>query len=187
MKKIFLAIMLIFSATSLTKAQTFDNVTFLGVDYSAVNVLYADETSEQFISAFERINQLMISEPEKYDVAKYLNIDIKTIELKYAIKNIATLQSRNFTDLDEEKISIESVVASYPEIKGTALLLIARELNKAKAIGQYDIVVFNGQTKEILKIDSFVGDAGGFGLRNFWAGSIYKGLEKYLKLSKKKR
>ncbi|MFI3333108.1 MAG: hypothetical protein SNI51_08740 [Rikenellaceae bacterium] len=107
--------------------------------------------------------------------------------MKYAIKNIATLQSRNFTDLDEEKISIESVVASYPEIKGTALLLIARELNKAKAIGQYDIVVFNGQTKEILKIDSFVGDAGGFGLRNFWAGSIYKGLEKYLKLSKKKR
>ncbi|MFI3333107.1 MAG: hypothetical protein SNI51_00345 [Rikenellaceae bacterium] len=74
MKKIFLAIMLIFSATSLTKAQTFDNVTFLGVDYSAVNVLYADETSEQFISAFERINQLMISEPEKYDVAKYLKV-----------------------------------------------------------------------------------------------------------------
>ncbi len=187
MKKILLLIALICSAPSLLKAQSFEDVTFLGIDYSAVNVLYADETPEQFISAFARINQLMISEKYKYDVSYYLRVNVENTEIKYALKNIAALQNRNFTDLEEEEISIESVVAAYPEIEGTALLLVARELNKAQETGEYDIVVFDGKTKEILKTDSFTGAAGGFGLRNYWAGSIYKGFGKYFKLSRKKK
>ncbi|MFI3285845.1 MAG: hypothetical protein R3Y08_04250 [Rikenellaceae bacterium] len=187
MKKILLSIALICSAPSLLKAQSFEEVTFLGVDYSAVNVLYADESPEQFISAFERINQLMISEQEKYDVSKYLRVDVVNTEIKYAIKNIASLENRDFTDLEEEEISLESVVAAYPEVEGTALLLVARELNKAVATGEYDIVVFDGKTKEILKTDSFIGAAGGFGLRNYWAGSIYKGFGRYWKQHKNRR
>ncbi len=187
MKKILLTAVLMISAIAFASAQTFNDVTFLGVDFSAVNVLHTDETEEQFISAFEKINVLMVSETEKYDVAKYLAIDIKETDLRFATQNIETLRDRDFTDSEEEKISIETVLSSYPKIQGVALLLVAQTLDKAQAVGQYDIVVFDGTTKEIFKIESLAGAAGGFGLRNYWAGSIYNGLKKYMKDSKRKK
>ncbi len=179
MRKFFLTVAMMISAVTFASAQRLKDVTFLGVDFSAVNVLYADETQDKFMSAFEGINTLMVSEMDKYNVGKYLDMDIEEIEIKYAFLNIATLQDRNFTDLQEEKISIETVLSAYPEVDGLALLLVAKELNKPRAVGLYDIVVFDGTTKEIIKTDSFMGSAGGFGLRNYWAGSIYNGLKKY--------
>lgn len=187
MKKVILSIALSLAALISVNAENVDNVKFYGIDYSSVNVYYAGETADQFISAFERINMLMISESEKYDVGKYLNVKVDATDIKCAIKMLSDLNDRNFTDLEEENLSVATIISKYPSVEGNVLILIARELNKLKATGRYDIVIFDGQTKKIIKQSEFTGKAGGFGLRNFWAGSIYKGLTSHWKQEKRRR
>ena len=76
--------------------------------------------------------------------------------------------------LSEEEI--KQVVDALPiqQEPGIGLVIIAKLLNKAKAYGSYQVVFFNTQTKEIVKDWATGGRARGFGLRNYWAGSIHK-------------
>lgn len=65
-------------------------VVFYGVDFSLVKVCGADESDTEFLFAFNKINDLFISEGQKYDVAKFMRLPITTKELavaKRATKN----------------------------------------------------------------------------------------------------
>lgn len=165
-------------------AQESKTVRFFGVDYSAVNVLYADETPEQFISAFYKTNILMLSEADKYDVSKFMQVNVVECEINYANKRLDELNKRDFTDLNSEEIEIESVIAAYPQVEGDVLIFIARELNKTTNIGTYNAVIFNGTTKDIVSNTLISGKAKGFGLRNYWAGSLYNAMKSYSKVRK---
>ena len=46
-------------------------------------------------------------------------------------------------------------------------------MNKPQNRAYYELITFNIATREILSQKEVNGKAGGFGLRNFWAGSIY--------------
>ena len=52
--------------------------------------------------------------------------------------------------------------------------MVAMLLNKADARATYQIVFFNTKTREILTN----GKARGFGLRNYWAGSVHSAMKK---------
>ena len=43
-----------------------DKLTFYGIDFSMASVVGASESAEEFIEAFSGINQLLLSEPDKY-------------------------------------------------------------------------------------------------------------------------
>ena len=79
----------------------------------------------------------------------------------------------NYT-LSEEQI--KQIVKALPTQNkpGIGLVIIAKLLNKAEAYGSYQVVFFNTDTKEIIQDWATGGKARGFGLRNYWAGSIYK-------------
>ena len=57
--------------------------------------------------------------------------------------------------------------------EGVGVVLIAKLLNKPLEKAIYDLVIFDISTRNILYIKEVVGEASGFGLRNYWAGSIY--------------
>lgn len=151
-------------------------VDFYGVDFSAVNVIGAEETTGQFMNAFEQINELLVSEQKKYDVGRFLGLDVLSTGYRQAVLNISKLKDINFKDKKSPEIDLKSIIASYPSSNNKVLLIIAKELNKSRYTGTFLAVIYDGTNKEILSIKSFSGNAGGFGLRNYWAKALFNGL-----------
>lgn len=152
-------------------------VDFYGIDFSDVNVICAKETSAKFIDAFERINELLIVEQSKYDFAKYFGLDVVSIDYGPAIKQIKVLNDVKFKDKQHSNIDITSIVSKYPNNDNNGLIVIAKELNKRYNRGIFIVVIYDGKTKNILLQQELLGKAGGFGLRNYWAGALYSGLK----------
>ncbi len=158
-------------------------VDFYGVDFSQVNVVDATESNEQFLVAFEGINGLMVDEAKKYDPEKFFGLKVRHICVDDAINQIRNLNNRNFRNTEGDT-SLVKIISAYPTTESHVLLIVAKELNKSKNVGTFVAVVYNGETKEILNTFEIEGEGGGFGLRNYWAGSIYDGMKRY---SRKKR
>lgn len=186
-KKIVFSLMLLFSMF-VVKAKSTESVYVYGVDYSSVKVYGAKETTEQFKKAFESINLLLINEAKKYNFSKIVgkNNQLK-IEMilkatkEYDFSNIKTL------DTDIEPINISEKIKNYPikESSGNGFIVIATLLDKSSNKATYKVVLFDIETRKILNEKEFTSKAGGFGLKNFWANTIYL-LTKTFKFDKKK-
>ena len=153
MKKLFTLLFLATSMICFGQNKNFlkevESINFYGVDYSAAKVFGAAETPAQFKVAFDGINRLFITEAKKYDVSKKLKVRVN-------------------------EISLDAVNQVNEAIDPQELMIIAKLLNKAEAYGSYQVVFFNTETKEIIQDWATGGKARGFGLRNYWAGSIHK-------------
>lgn len=160
-------------------------VIFYGVDFSQVKAFGAEETGEQFKQAFGRINDLFIVEAKKYDVGKILKTDVTETsldavnEVNKAINAEELITTEQMYSLDEAQIAkaIKALPVMSDEEK-TGLVLLAILLDKADKKGTYQIVFFNTKTKEIISNKSVSGNAGGFGLRNYWAASVRNAIKK---------
>lgn len=184
MRKLFTLLLLATSIVCFGQNKDFlkevSGINFYGVDYSAAKVFGAEEAPEEFKIAFERINRLFLTEAKKYDVSKKLKVKVNEISLDAVDKvnheiDPAELMTSNpnFTLSEEE---VKKVIDALPieQAPGVGLVIVAKLLNKAKSYGSYQVVFFNTETKEILKDWAAGGKARGFGLRNYWAGSIHK-------------
>ena len=80
MKKLFTLLFLATSMICFGQNKNFlkeaESLNFYGVDYSAAKVFGAAETPAEFKVAFDRINQLFITETKKYDVSKKLKVRV---------------------------------------------------------------------------------------------------------------
>lgn len=154
---------------------------FYGIDFSEVKVYAADETPDEFVDVFGRINKLMLTESDKYLGT------LKNRLGKYSMKTDITPSLDAIKEIDKDNLILFSEVDSFTEeqlaeivkklnIKdetGTGLVMIANRLDKSRAIGVFNFVFFDVSTRNILFSWEASGRAGGFGLRNYWAGSVY--------------
>lgn len=152
-------------------------VDFYGIDFSDVNVVGAAETEDQFMTAFGGINHLLVSEQDKFDIAKFLKLDVVSLDVEHATSRVSALEDVKFKDTKKIRVPLKEIIETYPTTEGTALLLVAKELNKRTNMGTFTVVIFDGKSKEIISEKEFKGKAKGFGLRNFWAGALYDGLK----------
>ena len=164
--------------------QEITSITFYGVDYSLVRVYGASESPTQFRTAFAAINDLFITEPKKYDISKFTGKKLNEISLdavsevnhKINLHDLVTTTP----DYTLDATQITQAVRRLPIKKGaegTGAVVVAQLLNKADHRGTYELVYFDVATREIIDGITLSGKAGGFGLRNFWAGSLYKALK----------
>ncbi len=158
-------------------------VDFWGVDFASVVVQDYDTPSSKFIDAFGGINTLFVSEAKKYDVKDAFGVAVNSYKVRNAINNLKALDEVDFMNTDPDEIVVEDVLQRYPTEEGLKLIIIAEELDKLAATARYQAVIFDGQTKEVVKTYPLEGKPRGFGLRNFWAGSLYDALSnmKYLR------
>lgn len=181
MKKIFLmAVAMLFMTVGQAQNKNKKEpvkVDFYGIDFSVVNVVGASETDDKFMTAFAAINQLLVVEPKKYDVGKFLQLDVQSLNVDHAISQVDKLKNVKFRNNKESEMMLKEIVKSYPITKGNALLIVAKKLNKSTNTGTFIAVIFDGETKHIVSEQEFSGKAKGFGLRNFWAGALYNGLK----------
>ncbi len=180
MKKLFFTVLGALSTlTAAVQAQTSDaNTLYLyGVDFSTVKTYAANETPEQFATAFTAINQLLLTEPSKYDFSRILGqraeVIVDPMIERASKRDYATLHTQS---QQIEPIQIESIIKDYtlPQHEGTGFVLIARLLNKATGEGTYEMVAFDIASRKVLYNETVKAKAGGFGLRNFWANTIYR-------------
>lgn len=182
MKKTIL-LLFVFLTAILAKAQEgekdMNRVCVYGVDYSLVKVFGSDEDPAAIIDAFNRINRLLIVEGKKYDVGKYLKkkvdkIDLATVEAHNDAVSPTDLMTGT-SDYELPFAAIEDLVKKFDtgNYHGYGFLLVAHLLNKSSRKASYTAVIFDTDTKEIVKSSFFYGNGKGFGLRNYWANSVH--------------
>lgn len=159
------------------------SIKFYGVDYSQAKVFGAEETPQQFIVAFRRINELFITESKKYDVGKQLKKKVTEISLDAVNQVNEAIDPEELMTTKREymltKEQIQAAVQALPisPSEGVGMVFVAQFLDKPNNRGTYEVVFFNTETKEIIEEWITDGKARGFGLRNYWAGSIYQALK----------
>lgn len=159
--------------------------------YGIEKICGADESSYEFAGAFQRINGLLYSEPEKYDFERFLrgavvSVDIDQVQRRNVAGEYHPQFSREITithaDLQQlvEDFEIEAT-------QGTGVVLVALLLDKTNACAIYDVVFFDIPTRKLLAVYRKSGNAGGFGLRNYWARSVYEVLKSPIEKKSKRR
>ncbi len=197
--KRFYSVILILFVTNTLKSQTasdlfYNNdvkVSWLGIDFSHTKLIGA---FDQIGGAFEQTpgsvkneyfpawNKLIVNEPKKYDVNAMLRkdnvrYDIDMIMKLNALTPVGDIESYNAPDYSAD--DIKKFVSSY-ELEGKTglgVVFISECLNKGKEEAIFHVVVLKLATKEILIHERVVGKPQGFGLRNYWAGSIYSAIK----------
>lgn len=159
------------------------NITYFGVDFSEARLIGdagADPLNVR--NSYAAINQVIVNEPKKYNLAKTFektNIvtDITAVLEKSEHINAATIKSANSSD-DKRftKSTVENIVKSYKfgTHKGIGLLFIMEAMNKSAEQASMYITFFDIASRKVIFTERMVGKAGGFGFRNYWAGSINK-------------
>ncbi len=179
MKKMILLLVLSVMAGLGVNAQNDEAVICYGIDYTGAKVYGAAESVEQFAQAFVGINKLLLTEREKYDLS-YITGTSVTVELqpildKYDDAVYDGLLINNTSNIVVPEPDYEAIVAGYDieQTSGSGLVLIAKVLDKYSAKATYQIVEFDIATRKVLGSREYTGKARGFGLRNYWAGSVY--------------
>lgn len=147
-----------------------------GVDFSKVKVYASNDSPEKFVQAFKDINILFISENDKYSFYRILNNKAE-LRIDPMLKKLSNCDYPDLITLDSEygDINCAEIIKDYnlSQKEGVGVVLIAKLLNKPLERAIYDLVIFDISTRNILYIKEVAGEASGFGLRNYWAGSIY--------------
>jgi hypothetical protein len=195
MKRCMLLLSLFLLATVSSQAQTFNDVfdkkteiTWLGLDFTGTKIIGDKETWAKHdpIQLFEAWNQLMIKERDKYNVAEALHRDQVKQALEITMNHNSAL---NVTDLFADVTSnqfkltpdiIQTIVESYSfkGYSGIGIMFVVETLDKTMAEGALFVTFINLNTKEVLFTERMTGEPGGFGLRNYWAGSVYNILKR---------
>jgi len=194
MKKQFITVLLLFIAVivdSQTAKDLFSpsnvKISWLGVDFSHVKLI---GDFSQFYGAGEKDNaqirdnyfpawnRLILVEPDKYDIKGMLRNDSIIYDIEMVTKiNSSTPNNdmESYNTPNYSKKDIETFVSLYDtkEKSGIGILFLAESLNKSMKEAYYHFVAIDMKTKEILFHERLRGKPKGFGLRNYWAGSIY--------------
>lgn len=154
-------------------------VNFYGVDFSYANLFGWDDSPAAIKSELGKINNLFITQSKKYNVGKYFKKDVISYCLKSTDKHNEKLSTKglssNTTYIELNDKQIRKIIADLSCTNDDyGLVFIAENLNKQDEKATYFVVFFNGSTKEIIYSKRASGKALGLGIRNHWAGSIYK-------------
>ena len=162
-------------------AKNDDPITWIGIDYSVAKFVGAAgfTDAEELPKYLLAWNDFVITEPDKYDVKKALGVPSVTIDLAYTYATNKELDTKAMIQEEAYEISqeqAEAVAKSYDlsKIEGTVALLVAECYNKKVTKGSHWLVMIDAQSSEILSAERFVEKPGGFGLRNYWARTIYE-------------
>ena len=172
--------------------KNYDEITWLGVDFSHLKIIgdfdsfsgKSVETPQQFRdSLYIAWNELFISEPKKYDLKGMLkrkDINISIDVMNYHNKN-SDLKDLVVSSTPEYKTEdIQQFINTIPFTKngGVGILFVAESFKKKTNKAIWHLVAININTKKVLVHEVYKADAGGCGLKNFWAYTLYKSIGK---------
>ncbi len=167
-------------------------VTWVGIDYSQAKFIGAAGFTDpadlpRFLLAW---NDFVLTEPDKYDVKKALGVSEVTIDLSYTYRKNEELDTKAMVQEEDHKLSKDEVVTvaksyDFSKLDGTVAMLLAEAYNKKTVLGSHWLVLIDAENSEVLSAVRYEEKAKGFGLRNYWAHTIYELLQSNEKAIKK--
>ena len=202
MKKIIAFLTSVFILGSVTAQDadmvfTSNSMTWFGFDYSEAYFIGTegftnpDDIKNRY---FDSWNNLILNEPDKFDIGKFfykdeVENDLSVVSKRNAgvdINNRVTNDLSEAVPLDENKVrKMINEYESEGNPEGLGLVFIVESYDKISATGTYYVTFFDISTRKALLIKRMEGKAKGFGLRNFWAGSYYAVMKSANKMYKK--
>jgi hypothetical protein len=197
MKKILIALLTLLLFINVAYSQTAEDlfkpgrVRYMGIDYSHVKLIGdfsqfmgAGETtlSSMRKTYFPAWNTLFLEEPEKYDLKSMLRKE----EIVYDLEMITEINSKTpFETMEATKTpgytkeDIQKFIRNYKtkENQGIAIVFVAESMNKTLNEAYFHFVAFRLSDNEILIHERFRGEPIGIGIRNYWAGALFKIME----------
>lgn len=186
---LFLALTIAAQAQSVRDVFTNSSLVWYGIDLSKAKFIGSTEAwgSPQKLkdTYFGAWNSVVVNESDKYNLRKFFRKDQITIDLK-KVKELNDKVSTDSLIVTYTKVTpipestIVNHVAQYidPSKKGVGLVFIVEYFSKLKEVGLMHVVFFDPATGNIHMIKTMEGKAGGMGLRNFWAKSIFNVMDK---------
>lgn len=160
------------------------DITWLGVDFTQVKVVgeMGTVSPSELISLFEKINGVIINEPEKYNFKEALNKGDIPYDLGPVNKLNGDIDTENvLTSSSAEKGRItEALIAklvknySLKKAEGVGLVIFMETLDKPSETGTMWVTFFRLSDHTVLLTEKMSGKAAGFGFRNHWARPVYE-------------
>ncbi len=201
MKKTMISLLfIIIGLSTFSQVDVFDSkdMVFYGLDFTKARFDENGGTTAFVTPAtmqdkyFPALNELMINERKKYDVAKSYNKE--NVEYYFDMADEYNLDYDiygSFVDDDEMiKLSseqIEDVVAKYQDSEhtGLGLIYVVDLVYHQRNTITIQIAFFDIETGETLLVKKARGEMKGFSIRNYYAGGIYQIIKESAKSYKK--
>jgi hypothetical protein len=185
-----IAFLFLAGATQTANAQTLKDVFnssetpifYLGVDYTLARLIDAPENPMDIRDRyFPAINDLIVNEPKKYDLAgafhkSNIDHDLSYVTKRNAKINTEQIKSTNSADynrLKEEDISKLVKGFDFGGKKGVGLLFVVDGMSKARKGAGIWVTLVDMGTKKVLMTERMEGKTSmAFGFRNYWANPI---------------
>ncbi|MFT3902794.1 MAG: hypothetical protein QM727_06450 [Niabella sp.] len=177
------------SGKSQTLKEVLDNkdlpVYYFGMDFTKAHLLGDAGANTQDIvdRQYAAINDVIVNEPKKYDLAgAFRRADIKT--------DLSAVHKRN-SKIDPDKIistssedygrlteaEVKSLIKGFDagNKSGTGVLFVVDAMSKTEKAVNLWVTIFDIKTKKVLLTERVESPLGmGFGFRNYWASSFKK-------------
>ncbi len=176
------------TASAQTVKDFFNNsetpLTYLGIDFTKAKLINDPGGNPMDIRnrLYNSINQVVVAEPKKYDIAGAFHKSTVTSDLtavtatneKINAEQIMSSNSGDFNRLKEADIASVVKALGISGKKGIGLLFVMEGMKKEdkKAAASVWAVLIDMQTKKVLLSERFENKAAGFGFRNFWSSTI---------------
>ena len=163
-------------------------VTWLGVDYAKTRYIGELGTVDEFEIKrnYNKINDLILNEPEKFDINSAFRKDYVDKEIDFIIDrnrtaNLSDIIIRSyFRGYRLNYDSVQKIVESYElpkSLSGIGIVFVAEVIDKNRELTTFHVACFDMRSKEILFIERMTGEASGFGFRNHWGKCVNSALE----------
>jgi hypothetical protein len=176
-----------FSQLSIKDAFSSRELVWYGLDFTKAK--FIGKTDQAFdikpVNEFELVNNyipgwnnLVAMEQNNFNLRTafwrndvYYDLEpVKKHNAEIQPEGIMTYNRHTITKEDVE--NVVSTLKSGEKKEGIGLIFVVECFDKGAMLGSYWVTFFDIQTKKILFTERCAGTPKGFGLRNFWAGSI---------------
>lgn len=208
MKKVLFSLLLLFSLAKAHGQFTADDLfkpsvymTWLGVDFSEVRFIgpatgwgevSTKSPTEMRDKYFPEWNNLIVNEWKNFKIEEAvgrteLDQDIRAVSKANERSNKKEIFSESISDyqlLDEAMIKAMVKKYDFGDKTGLGFLLVAEGMSKGREEASYWATFVDMKTKNVVFTKRITGKAGGFGFRNYWAGSmksVFKTMKKEFK------
>jgi hypothetical protein len=162
-------------------------ITYIGIDFSKAKLI-GDAAADAYDiknHLYSAMNQVVVNEPKKYDLNKALSKTTVTpfIDISEAVNSKSVMDSIKSSDkADFQRFSaatIDKMIQGY-DFKGKTgigLVFIMEAMSKPEEKGAIWVTFVNMSTHKVLLTERMLGDAGGFGFRNYWVHTVLDVIE----------
>lgn len=161
--------------------------TWLGIDFTELKLFGDSEANVQKIkdNYLGAINDLVLTEPDKYFVAKAFNRSNLVFDLSEVTRLNAEIDSNKLIVLKSDEVihvtpaRVQQIVSGYSlkEKTGYGIVFIMEGFNKSKTEATMFVTIIDMATQKVLLTQRMSGKAAGFGYRNYWARTVYEVLK----------